>query len=297
MYLAVQSSTVYHFADDTNLMCSGKNLKKLRIALCKDLDLLYDWLCANRLSVNTGKTEFIVFRPPRHNIDTRLTLRFHNTKLFESTKIKYLGIILDNKLNWKAHITELRKKLGRAVGMLYKIRAYCPTSVMRSLYFSLFNSHLTYGLTVWSSASNSEINKIKSLQKKAIRAIIKHKTHEDSITRRDFYDLKILSVDDQIILQKSSLMWDFDHNVLPSSLAECFTRSSRVHSYCTRGASRGSLYHKRVNTLKYGIKSFKYQGAKILNNLKKLDIYCNTKLKFKFLTNYKLHLLSKYIIP
>ena len=143
MYLSVQSSMVYHFADDTNLMCSSKSLKKLRIALNKDLSLLYEWLCANRLSVNTGKTEFIVFRPPRHNLDIRLTLKFNKIKLFESSKIKYLGLILDNKLNWKPHITELRKKLGRAVGMLYKIRALCPKSVVRSLYFSLFNSHLT----------------------------------------------------------------------------------------------------------------------------------------------------------
>ena len=34
----------------------------------RDLELLYDWLCANRLSINTGKTEFIVFRPRRHNL-------------------------------------------------------------------------------------------------------------------------------------------------------------------------------------------------------------------------------------
>ena len=58
--------------------------------------LLYDWWCANCLSINTGKTEFIVFRPPRHN--------------------KYLGLILDSKLIWKPHNTELCKILGRAVG-------------------------------------------------------------------------------------------------------------------------------------------------------------------------------------
>ena len=87
MHHSVMSSTVYHFADDTNLMCSSKNLKRLRKDLNKDLDLLYDWLCANRLSINTGKTEFIVFRPPRHNLDVRLTLKLNQKKLFESAKI------------------------------------------------------------------------------------------------------------------------------------------------------------------------------------------------------------------
>ena len=218
MHLSVASSTVFHFADDTNLMCSGMTLKKLRRALNKDLALLYDWLCANRLSINTGKTEFIVFRPPRHNVDIRLTLKFHHTKLFESTKIKYLGLILDNKLSWKPHITELCKKLSRAVGMLYKIRTFCPTSVMRSLYFSLFNSHLSYGLVVWGNASKIDINKITSLQEKAIKAISKHKNGDDINISREYFNLNILNINDQINYQISSLMWDYDHNVLPSSL-------------------------------------------------------------------------------
>ena len=98
MYRSVISSTVFQFADDTNVVCSSMSIKKLRKLLNKDLALLYHWLCASRLSINIGKTEFIVFRPPRHNIDIRLTLKLHHTTLFESSKIKYLGLILDNKL-------------------------------------------------------------------------------------------------------------------------------------------------------------------------------------------------------
>ena len=125
--------------------------------------LLYDWLCANRLSLNTGKSEFIVFRPPRYNQGVRITLKLNHTKLFESPKIKYLGLILDNKLIWKAHIAELSKKLSRAVGLLYKVR---PPTVLRSLYFSLFNSHLSYGLAVWGNANQLDIRKINITSKK-----------------------------------------------------------------------------------------------------------------------------------
>ena len=67
MYHSVLSFTVHDFADDANLMCSSKNLKRLSKDLNRDLDLLYDWLCANRLSINTEKTEFIVFRTPRQS--------------------------------------------------------------------------------------------------------------------------------------------------------------------------------------------------------------------------------------
>ena len=88
-------------------------LKGLRKRVNANLAYLHDWLCANRLSLNAGKSEFIVFRPAHHNTHERLTLKLHQSKLFESQNIRYLGLILDNKLDWKAHITELSKKLSR----------------------------------------------------------------------------------------------------------------------------------------------------------------------------------------
>ena len=70
----VKSSTIRYFADNTNLLYLCKSLTVLRKSINKDLKLLYDCLCANRLSLNIGKTEFIVFRPQRHEITERVTL-------------------------------------------------------------------------------------------------------------------------------------------------------------------------------------------------------------------------------
>ena len=104
-----------------------------------------------------------------------------------------------------------------------------------------------------------------------------------------------MNVNDQIYYQLSTLMWDYDHNVLPSPLTHCFTRSNRIHKYKTRGASRGNVYHTKVNTSIYDIKAFKYQGVQVLNNLKKLDIYRNAKTKLHFLRDLKPYLLLKYM--
>ena len=257
--------------------------------LNQDFALLYDWLCANRLSLNEGKTEFIVFRPPRRSINLRITLRLHHTKLYESTKIKYLGLILDNKLNWKAHITELSKKLSRAIGLLYKIRQYCTPSTLRSLYFSLFNSHLSYGLAVWGNA-NSDTKRIKSLQKRTICAI----SNETDDIEKILHGLKILNCDDQLKVQLSSLMWDYDHDQIPPSLKVLFQKSNLIHNYHTRGSSRGNLYYPKVNTTKFGIKSFRYQGINILNTLKTLPFYKNCKIKINFIKQLKTYLLAEY---
>ena len=64
-------------------------------------------------------------------------------------------------------------------------------------------------------------------------------------------------------------MWDYDHNTLPPSLKSYFKRANLVHNYSTQAASKESLHYTKVNTVKYGIKWFKYQGLKVLNVFKK----------------------------
>ena len=78
---AVCKSTIYHFADDANLLYSCKTLKELRKIMNNDLKRLYDWLCANRLSLNTAKTEFTIFRPPRSNCENRITLSHQGVRI------------------------------------------------------------------------------------------------------------------------------------------------------------------------------------------------------------------------
>ena len=68
-------------------------------------------------------------------------MSLNRIKIFESTKIKYLGVIMDSKLTWKRHIFELRKKLNKDVGMIYKLKNIgCDQRILRSLYYSLFGS-------------------------------------------------------------------------------------------------------------------------------------------------------------
>ena len=171
MNKAIQDCVTHHFADDTNLLYAHKDPKMIKKIVNKDLALLFQWLCANRLSLNVAKTEFIVFRPPRKSLPDRIVLTLNNTKIFESYKIKYLGLLMDTRLNWKAHIHELSKKLSQSIGMLYKIRKSCNQQVLLSLYHAIFNSHMTYGLPVWGNTTDNLLNRIFTLQKKAIRAI------------------------------------------------------------------------------------------------------------------------------
>ncbi len=285
---AVQSSIVHHFADDTNLLYSNKDPKVITTVLNKDLQLLYEWLCANRLSLNVAKTEFIVFRPPKRPLTRRIVLKLNKIKIYESPKIKYLGVILDPFLSWKHHINELTKKLNRVIGMIYKIRYNCTRSVLRSLYFSLFNSHLSYGLT----STDGYLSKLVLLQKRVVRSI----TFSDfnAHTLPLYKDLNILKINHLFNYKISSLMWDFDHNTFPAALNVLFTRRDEVHNRNLRDSNKNKMYIAHRFNNRYGYESFSHYGAFLLNKLKDFPFYesCHTKKAFQF--KYKNVILESY---
>ena len=89
-------------------------------------------------------------------------------------------------------------------------------------------------------------------------------------------------------------MWNYDHDILPPALKLHFRRTNLVHNYSNRAASTGCLHYNKVNTTKYGINSFKYQGVKILNDLQMINIYQNNASKIQFLKELKSKRLSNY---
>ena len=96
-----------------------------------------------------------------------MTLILNGKKLIESKRTEYLGLIIDDRLSWKFHINELCKKLGRVIGIIYRLKKMsCPKSVLNCIYSSLFQSQLSYGIMAWGSASKNLIEKLVLLQKR-----------------------------------------------------------------------------------------------------------------------------------
>ena len=154
--ISVKNSVMHHFADDTNLLLIDKSIKVLCKKVNYDLKGITNWLNANRISLNINKTEFIIFRKPRKLIDFEIKIKLNGKRIYPSTKIKYLGVLLDEHLSWKPHIDELTKKLNRSNSMLSKIRYYVDENTIRSLYFSIFSSHISYCCQVWGQSGNSQ---------------------------------------------------------------------------------------------------------------------------------------------
>ena len=151
------------FADDTSLYYSHKNKSEAYQVLNIELAKISDWLAANKLSLNVSKSKLLVFHNQRkiknktnnsvegsdddvneddvnEEGDNELKLLLNGEVLEEVQYAKYLGILIDNKLNWNQQINAIKLKLSKGVGLLAKIRHFVPSSVVRSLYFSIIST-------------------------------------------------------------------------------------------------------------------------------------------------------------
>ena len=90
--------------------------------------------------MNADKTEIIIFRAKRKQITKYLNFRISGQKINVSSKVKYLGIQMEQHLNWNVHVKNVIPKLNQAIGILSKIRHYVPKFLLRTIYYSLFNS-------------------------------------------------------------------------------------------------------------------------------------------------------------
>lgn len=170
------------------------------------------------------------------------------------------------------------------------MRNLCQKETLKSIYYSLFHSHLIYGISVWGLASVSLTNKIFQLQKKAVRIVSKsdYLAHTNPL----FKELKILKCPDQYLHNLSGMMWDYDHDKIPKSLNNWFHKTN--HLYRTRFATRGKLQPCVYSTKKFGIHSFRYEGTHVLNILKDTILYTNSNSKQIFMKKLKVNILTSY---
>ena len=135
---------------------------------------MYKWLCLNKLSLNISKTKFIIFHTSNKENTYIPIIEINNLKIDRVGKFNFLGVILDENLNWKDHINKISTKISRVTGILCKMKHSMPPFILKTIYNSLIVPHLTYGILVWGSNTSY----LFKLQKKTIRTITKSKYNE-----------------------------------------------------------------------------------------------------------------------
>ena len=214
-------SSILSFADDTTLYISDHNFISLFGKVNEEINKLYKWFCANKLSLNANKTKYIVIRPKHRRCDLdNMNVLINYIPLNRigqncvDTSVKFLGICIDEHLTWKNHIQQVNCKISKAMFAIKQVTNLLPGSLLRKLYFALVHPHLNYGILSWGNAGQL-LRKTITLQKRAIRSINKatYNSHTDPLVRSS----QILKVPDLYIYQSTLFMFDYVNKNLPSS--------------------------------------------------------------------------------
>jgi hypothetical protein len=175
----IQNSTVLKllsFADDTTIYASSPNINDLVEHTNSEMLKVYKWLCSNKLSLNISKTNYSLFGTRVNKcqiavnaITLKSTVIARSGQLNISKPLKFLGLRLDENLTWRSHISYLTTKLAGAIFIINKVKHVLPYDALKTLYYSLFYSHLIYGTLAWGHSEMA--NKIFIIQKKILRII------------------------------------------------------------------------------------------------------------------------------
>ena len=117
----------------------------------------------NRIKINYDKSKFIIFSYGRKYHLNAIKLGSHFISSTDNTK--FLGIIVDNHLNFKAHVNSICNKTSKIVGLLFRLNDTLPTDALKMLYNSLLMPHLTYGIEIWYGILNLNDDRLFKLQK------------------------------------------------------------------------------------------------------------------------------------
>ena len=236
--LAIKYCKVHHFADETNLLYTNNSIKKLNKMLNKDLKNLTNWLNANKISLNVDKTEMILFKLIKKPLDCQLKLQPNGKRLYQISSVKYLGIKIDQYLNWQDHINNTAIKLNKAHAMLYKARQFANEKTLLSIYHTIFKAHLNYASIVLGQTKSS-IKRVFTIQKKAIRTI--HFEGKFDHTSYLFSESNIIKFPDKISIENCLFMSKSLNNHLPEIFNNWFIFSSDTHRYKTSCFEKGML--------------------------------------------------------
>ena len=192
------------FADDSNVFFHGKDPNELITIANQQLPLIVEWLATNKLTLNVSKTHYIIFRNVGKTINVNEDLIVAGTPIKQEKFTKFLGVWLDENLNWSKHIKEISKKIARGLGILSKARNYLDRTTMKTLYYSFVYPYLLYNIEVWGNAANRYIEPLFRRQKRAVRIIIGARKHAH--TAPIFSELKILKLRELYYFSLQSFM-------------------------------------------------------------------------------------------
>lgn len=263
------------FADDIALFYSETTIHEIWTKINEDLEVLNLWCHINKMKINVNKTKYVNFSlvstfvfPENllfHNLNC-LKISCNCEKIEKTNAFKYLGLLLDENLNWHDHIVTIHKKIKSSIRLFYYLKNFCDPGLLRVLYFALIDSRLQYGIQCWGGTFKHYIEKLRVSQNHIIRLILNCPMRESSFPL--FCHLRILPVQHLYVFKVLKIFYIRSGNIGTENLL-----------YQTRRNVQRYFRLPKVNK-SFFKHSFQYSAPKYFNQLPQFVKDCPNLRKF-----------------
>jgi hypothetical protein len=215
---------------------------------------------------------------------TKIEIYYEGSTLEQVSCAKLLGIYIDSNLMWNEQYNYVCKKTSQKIGVLKKLRPIVDDYIMKTVYNSIVLPHMEYACIIWGRCSNqNNVNRVCKLQKRAARIILRCRVREVSSIEL-YRRMRWMPFNERVTFKRCILMYKVMNDMVPAYL-QCFRPVSHRHN--TRSSARGQLYCNKAS-LKYYTRSFRYEGARLWNDLDYDVQHTNSvhQFKSKYVKNY-----------
>ena len=254
---ACKNSLPFLFADDGALYFN--NVKRGSYSNVEDeMKSIYKWLRINKLALNISKTSIIIF--DHHNECDAIFVTLEDSQIaviIEHKTQKYLGLMVDNKLNFSEHIDFVKKKVAKRIGALYRSKNLLPMKYRKMFVNALMLPQFDYLDIIWYKANKGKLNELDIIYKKVAKIALDVDMRERTLTV--YSEMKWLPLHIRRQLHLAAYMYRIINGYSPKNFMNKF-------SYISGGSRDGNSCNLYTNKSR-SHKEFYYIGAKIWNIL------------------------------
>ena len=259
--LYIESSKCDMLADDTTLHHASKNIKTIQQNLQITLNCTSLWCRNNSMVINPEKTHsMLIATRQKHQLHPlHLNLSIDRSSITQVTKHRLLGVVIDNKLRWDAHVYNLTKRISQKVFLLSKLKYIVNTSSCKLYFNSHIRSHIDYASVIWDGCSFAILRNLASLHRRCAKLLLPLPNF--SVEQRQKH-LGILNLQHQFQFNKAIFMFRSLNSLAPYYIQSLFHKKNYVYS--NSKIQELSLPRPRIDLFKTSIS---YSGPEVWNTL------------------------------
>ena len=249
---------VLNFADDNTLSANAENIINLKEQLDKAAIEALKWLESNEMIANPDKGDSAKKKPSIPTDDIKITVG--NQEIKPDVSVKLLGVDIDEKLNFRKHITNLCKKAGAKLNAIKRLGIFLNENERKLLIDAHVTAPFHYSSTVWHFCEISQIHKMEKLHERCIRFIYNEYDKE-------YFNILVEKKLNTLYGERMQIMCCETYKTI-NGLNAAYMKDifeERPSKYPSR--NENNLYIPKANQMTYGYKSYRVQGPKAWNYL------------------------------